>query len=197
MLLENKEFVSILNDIKKYPESRLDNYIKLSPFFKALTPSEILKELDLMWSNILSDKSNWVGSLFAPQEYKRNKEKDIYLDILFPTKEAFVWAILYPNEVKDYYKIDKNEIVPTETPKTHLFEKEYKVVEKVKEHGLKEYIKTKMSLTEKYRNGFTGAQMQAIFEYLVVGKFEAIALKPKDKEQAVKKAIKPQKKIKK
>lgn len=195
MLLDNENFVKILSEIKTDAAQRIDNYMKLAPFFQALSASEIAGELESIWRNIIEDKAAWQGELFTPQIYKRNKEKDIYLDILYPIKEALVWAVLYPSEVKNYYKVEGQSIVPTVTPKIHLFEKEYKIVEKVREQGLKEYIKTKISPTEKYKNGFTGAQMQAMFQYLVVGKFEAPRVKAALKED--KKTTAPKKKLKK
>lgn len=201
IVLENNDFLTVLEKIKKEPQNRLNHFIDLSPFFKTLSANQITEQLDALFTNIMKDKNSWVGALFVPDFYKRDKTKDIYLDIDFFIRESLVWAILYGAQVNDYFSVINNRIVNTKTPKQSLFEKEYKLIEKTVANGEKQYIKTKINNEQKYSNGFTGAQINAFFQYLVVGKFEGPKLnikenlKNQEKESNKKKIIIKKRKI--
>lgn len=200
-LLQNNDFLTVLEKIKKDPQNRLNHFIDLAPFFKPLSSNQITEQLDTLFNNIIQDKKSWAGALFIPDFYKRDKTKDIYLDIDFFIRESLVWAVLYGAQVHDYFSVINNRIVNTQTPKQSLFEKEYKIVEKTIANGEKQYIKTKINNEQKYSNGFTGAQMNAFFQYLVVGKFEGPklsnkqSLNSKEKDVTQKKIITKKRKI--
>lgn len=141
-----------------------------------------------MWLYFCQQHKDWVGLFFIPPEYVRNGVLIHPCNIFYTVKEFFMWAALYPEEVDNFFTMNKDgSINILGDQKIRLVSKENKRVESRDELGKVSYKEIKPELTFKLPSGFYISQKNAIVNTTMVGLLAEVKPYKEEVEAPIKK----------
>lgn len=166
-----QEIQDLYDKIIKTPLKRKELFNQVAQeYFITLKGRPLEIAVSDMWLYFCQQHKDWVGLFFIPPEYVRNGVLIHPCNIFYTVKEFFMWAVLYPEEVDNFFTMNKDgSINIIGDQKIRLVTKENKRVESRDELGKVSYKEIKPELTFILPSGLTIAQKNSIVNTTMVG----------------------------
>lgn len=161
----------LFKEILKKPLTRKDNFYKFGQEYLLPLKGRALEEaVHSMWLYFCEHHKEWKGTFTIPELYWRGTNKVEPSTLFYTIKEHFMWSVLYPKEVDNFFKVDKNgHIEPIGDQKIRIVSKEVKHIQSRDDQGRITYKDIKPALTDKLESGFTIDQKNSIINTSLVG----------------------------
>lgn len=167
----SKDIEKLFKEILKKPLTRKDNFYKFGQEYLLVLKGRALEEaVHSMWLYFCEHHEEWKGTFTIPELYWRGSNKIEPATLYYTIKEHFMWSVLYPTEVDNFFKVDKNgHIEPIGDQKIRIVSKEVRHIQTKDEQGRFTYKDIKPALTDKLESGFTIEQKNSIINTCLVG----------------------------
>lgn len=171
MQTTSKDVEKLLKEILNKPLSRKEKFYQLGQEqFLPLQGRALEESVYSMWLYFCENHAQWKGTFSIPDFYWKGSTKVEPATLFYNIKEYFMWSVLYPNEVDNFFKIDKEgHVKPIGDQKIRIVSKEVKHIEMRDEQGKVSYKDIKPALTDKLESGFTIEQKNHIINTCLVG----------------------------
>lgn len=171
LIADNLEFENMVIKCAINPELRNDLFFQIGQkFLKPLNGRELEEKTFEIFQHIIKHDKEWKGSLLLPEYYRQDKVNSNFRDMWYTIKDYIAWCILYPQEVEQNFKYEKNgNIEIIENPKVRILDKDNtKQVYKSK-LGETMLVPVKKDRSFQINSGFTLGQKDSILTVVVAG----------------------------
>ena len=161
----------ILQEIIEQPFTRKDNFYNIGQnYFKPIEGKDLIDLVDSIWNYFCTHAEKWKGQLLLPQFYRYYQDKNHPKDIWYTVKEYFMWAVFYPEELKEHFIMKDNgniDIIGDTT--IRVINKEIKKESFIDSSGKKTMREIKPSIDFIIPSGFSIAQKDDIISTCIAG----------------------------
>lgn len=167
------EITQQLDKIIKDPTQRMETFFNLGQSYLLPLNERALQEAVVqMWQYCCDNEKDWVGGLMVPELYRVYKNENRPKDIYYTIKDFFMWCVLYPKEVEQYFIQYPDGKLETKTnPVIRLISRDTTKDVYKSELGKMMLVPVKVALSTKLssQTGFTVGQKNDIVDACLVG----------------------------